>query len=268
MIHSTPEEPRLNLDGSRTGSDDPALPPPPAGSRPDPVITRRFWILMAISLVFVGGLAYMQFRRVDDARFGKGRSIAAQQRLPIVGDVPDFKLTDQTGRTVTLADLKGKVWVADFIFTTCGGPCPVMTQRMHELQQALYSRGAKNVVTVSFTVDPETDTPPVLLEYARQFNAESMDWIFLTGDTMAIYDLSRSGFKLTATRTDEDEHQVEHSPRFVLVDHRGQIRGYYEIITDEEMARPRNEVFGKPMPQATRDRLLADIMWLLREVNR
>ncbi|MBX3395754.1 MAG: SCO family protein [Phycisphaerae bacterium] len=268
MIHSSREEARLNSDVSSASSVDPPLPPPPAGSRPDPVITRRFWVLMVVSLVFVGSLAYLQFRRVDEARFGKGRSIAAQQRLPIIGEVPDFKLIDQTGRTVTRADLIGKVWVADFIFTTCGGPCPIMTQRMRELHQALFTRGAKNVVTVSFTVDPETDTPPVLLQYARQFNADAMDWIFLTGDTLSIYDLSRSGFKLPATRMDEGEHQVEHSPRFVLIDHRGQIRGYYEIITDEEMAWPRSEVFGRPMPQATRDRLLADIMWLLREVNR
>lgn len=241
---------------------------PPLGVRPDPTIGRGFWVLMFVSLAIVGALAYSQYRRVDSARKGRGIIATTQRDLPVIGPVPDFKLTDRSGRTVTLADLKGKVWVADFVFTTCGGPCPIMTQRMRELHQALYSRGVTDVATVTFTVDPETDTPAVLTEYARQFKADDLNWLFLTGDVMSIYDLSLNGFKLPANKADDADHQVEHSPRFVLVDHRGQIRGYYEVVTDEEMERPRADVIDTPMPHALRDKIISDIRWLLREARR
>ncbi len=225
-------------------------------------------MLMALSIIVVGGLAYLQYRRVDEAR-SRGTAVTNREfrDLPVIGDVPAFSLIDQTGRKVTLDDLKGKIWVADFIFTTCGGPCPIMTKRMRELHEAIYSRGLKNVITVSFTVDPETDTPEVLTEYSRQFKADSLDWLFLTGDTLSIYDLSTNGFKLHAA-PGEGDHQVEHSPRFVLVDHRGRIRSYYEIVLDEEMDEPRAEVMDRPMPRASKEKLLADIHWLLREVKR
>ncbi len=264
MIARQSQEP---IESDRIKDVDPTAPP--AGVRPDPKLGRGFWLLMAGSLIFVGALAYLQYHRVETARKGGATVVPAQSRdLPIIADVPDFSLTDQSGRTITLADLKGKIWVAKFIFTTCGGPCPIMTRRMGELRQALYSRGVTDVISVSITVDPEVDTPAVLKEYAARHGADMSGWLFLTGDTMSIYDLSRAGFKLPAARTDDEDHQVEHSPRFVLVDHLARIRGYYEIVTDEEMERPRAEVFDKPMPRASRDKLLADIQWLLREVRR
>jgi protein SCO1 len=246
-------------------ADPTALPP---GVRPDPTIGRGFWLLLFASMAIVGGFAYAQFSRVDAARKGHGIIATKERDLPVIGPVPDFTLTDKTGKKVSLADLKGKVWVADFVFTTCGGPCPIMTRRMRELHQALYARGVTDVVTVTFTVDPETDTPPVLTEYARQFDADNLNWLFLTGDVMSIYDLSRNGFKLPAIKSDDANHQVEHSPRFVLVDHRGQIRGYYEIVTDEEMELPRAEVIDKPIPHALRDKIISDIRWLQREARK
>lgn len=263
IARQTEDPPVVNRQGEST---DPTAPPP--GVRPDISVGRGFWLLIFLSMAVVGGFAYLQFRRVDDARTQRGIVGASERHLPVIGPVPDFTLTDRTGRTVKLADLKGKIWVADFIFTTCGGPCPMMTQRMGELRRALYSRGVTDVVCITFTVDPETDTPSVLTDYARQFNAESPDWLFLTGDVLSIYDLSRDGFKLPAGPGEGEAHKVEHSPRFVLVDHEARIRGYYEIVTDEEMERPREEVFGKPMPPGSRDKLLADIQWLRREVRR
>lgn len=223
---------------------------------------------MALSLVVVGGLAFMQYRRVDEAR-SRGRAVTnlESRDLPVIGDVPPFSMIDQTGRTVTRDDLMGKIWVADFIFTSCGGPCPIMTKRMHELQSAIYSRGIPNVITVSFSVDPEYDTPKVLSEYARQFEADGLNWLFLTGKQLEIFELATKGFKLHATRA-EGAHQVEHSPRFAVVDHRGRIRGYYEVVADSEMEEPRGEVMNRPMPRATRDKLLSDLAWLAREVKR
>src|SRR5262250_2702865 len=106
--------------------------------------------------------------------------------------LPDFSLTDQTGATVTLADLKGKVWVADFIFTNCGGTCPVMTEKMRALQKALPTE----IRMVSFTVDPDRDTPKVLAAYAAEHGGTRDRWLFLTGEKQALHDLCIMGFKL------------------------------------------------------------------------
>jgi protein SCO1/2 len=148
--------------------------------------------------------------------------------------VPDFSLTDQTDKTVTLAELKGKVWVADFIFTSCGGTCPAMTDQMRKLQEALPS----DIRMVSFTVDPVRDTPKALAAYAAEHGANRDRWLFLTGDKQALYDLCVKGFKLPLD--DEGGTPVEpiaHSTRFVLVDRQGVIRGYYSGIEDPDLAR-------------------------------
>ncbi|HWL94051.1 MAG TPA: SCO family protein [Phycisphaerae bacterium] len=265
MIARQTDEP---LATHRAPNADPTAPPP--GVAPEPKAGRGFWLMMGVSLAFVGAVAFLQYKRVDFARSGRGLATPTAEgpRLPVLGQVPDFRMTDQWNRTVTLDDLKGKIWVADFIFTSCGGPCPLMTRRMRELHDALYSRGATSVITVSLTVDPEFDTPPVLKEYAAQFDADRSNWLFLTGPQDEVFDLSIKGFKLPAVRNAAGDHQVEHSPRFVLVDHLGKIRGYYEVVTDEEMLMPRAEAMSRPMPAATRDRLIADINWIRRETKR
>jgi protein SCO1/2 len=96
--------------------------------------------------------------------------------------VPDFDLVERSNRKVTRQELTGKVWVADFIFTTCGGICPVMTSNMRKLQDKLFA----DIRLVSFTVDPTHDTPEVLTEYANRYGANKDRWLFLTGDPEAI----------------------------------------------------------------------------------
>lgn len=147
--------------------------------------------------------------------------------------LPDFSLTDQTMRTVTLADLKGKVWIADFIFTSCGGMCPMMTDKMRKLADTLPA----DIRLVSFTVDPERDTPKVLSAYAAEHGATGERWLFLTGDKKALYDLCMSGFKLALDESGGTPAEpITHSTRFVLVDREGNVRGYYsgEETTDLE----------------------------------
>lgn len=148
--------------------------------------------------------------------------------------VPDFSLTDQTDKTVTLQELKGRTWVADFIFTNCGGTCPVMTEQMRKLQQVLPA----SVRLVSFTVDPARDTSKVLAAYAAEHGATRDRWLFLTGDKQALYDICIKGFKLPL----EDDagtplEPITHSTRLVLVDAQGQIRGYYSGTEDEDLNR-------------------------------
>jgi protein SCO1/2 len=159
---------------------------------------------------------------------------ARKEPLPVMGAVPEFSLTAQDGRAVTRAQLNGKVWIADFIFTRCAGMCPNMTGEMRRLQQKLPSA----IHFVSFSVDPAADTPEVLAAYAAKNGADLSRWFFLTGDKEALFKLSMEGFKLAVDDTiGTPVEPVTHSSRFVLVDQEGNIRGYYGMEDDGAMER-------------------------------
>ena len=150
-----------------------------------------------------------------------------RQPLPVLETVPDFTLTDQTGQEFRSSQmLVGKVWVADFVFTHCPGPCPLMSSRMRKIQQH-FSGG--DVKLVSFTVDPARDTPNVLAEYGKHFGARD-GWYFLTGPVPVLEQLAHRTFKLA-----EINSELEHSTYFVLVDKSGHIRGYYPTDTAERL---------------------------------
>lgn len=147
--------------------------------------------------------------------------------LPELGDVPAFSLTDQTGATVTKEQLLGKVWVADFMFTSCPDICPGLARHMAEIQTRY--AGDDRVRLVSFTVDPATDTPPVLAKYGESFGADPARWHFLTGDVGAVRTVVVDGFKQAMERvpaTDVAPETVIHGSRFVIVDTKGRIRAY------------------------------------------
>jgi protein SCO1 len=144
--------------------------------------------------------------------------------LPEYSPVPDFKLTERSGRDVSRQDLAGQVWVADFIFTHCAGICPTMSANMRKLQDRL----PKEIRLVSFSVDPYNDTPEVLTEYANRYGADPERWLFLTGDPKAVQELSVGGFKLALDPSGGTEAEpITHSSRFALVGRDGRIRGYY-----------------------------------------
>ena len=147
--------------------------------------------------------------------------------LPSLGLVPDFTLTDQSDHEFKSADaLKHKVWIGDFVFTHCPGPCPMMTSMLRKIQDALGDD--PDIRLVSFTVDPARDTPEVLDAYARQFKAREGFWFFLTGSQDALNQLSRHAFKLG-----DVDGNLEHSTKFVLVDKFGRLRGYYSTQSVE-----------------------------------
>lgn len=146
--------------------------------------------------------------------------------IPSYGIVPAFQLTNQRAQPFGSDQLIGKIWIADFVFTSCPGPCPMISSRMSELQKPLEK---SDVHLVTFTVDPETDTPAVLRGYAERLHAREARWDFLTGDKAAIYSLTSDGFKLAVAEGAGDEGQLVHSSRAVLVDRTGRIRGYYDI---------------------------------------
>lgn len=141
--------------------------------------------------------------------------------LPVLGEIPPFQLTSETGQVFDSHALDGHVWVADFFFTTCDGPCPMMSSKMHLIQTQTAAEMA-DVRLISFTVDPEHDTPPVMAEYAKHFKQDPSRWTFLTGATAKLNEVGLRSFKLNPV-----DGSMEHSTRFTLVDRKGRIRGYY-----------------------------------------
>ena len=153
-----------------------------------------------------------------------------QFAFPSFGSVPMFSLSTEDRRSFTNENFKGKTTIVDFIFTTCAGPCPLMSGHIQELQHTMQNQ--TNVQFVSFSVDPETDTPEVLAEYAQRFGAIKDRWIFLTGEKKNIYDLIHTGFHLAV---DADSNAIAHSTKFVLVDKDAAIRGYYDSEGDSSL---------------------------------
>ncbi len=198
-----------------------------SGGQGEPIRNRVVWaILLVVLLGITAAFAVKSFREVQ-------REIS--KPLPVLGQLPEFELTERSGKPFGSRDLKGKAWVADFVFTSCAGPCPEMSAKMAKLQETF--AGTSGLKCVSFSVDPEHDTPEVLREYAGRFHANEGQWFFLTGKTDAIYKLARESFKVSVERGDKGQtdpgNAIMHSVYFMLVDGRGRIRGYYNS-TDPE----------------------------------
>lgn len=137
--------------------------------------------------------------------------------LPVYARVPDFLLTERSGRKVALSDLAGRPWIADFIFTRCGGICPMMSSKMASLAKDL-----PDTQFVSFSVDPEYDTPQVLAEYAGRYGADPKRWLFLTGSADTLNSIT------TTLHMNKIDEPMMHSSSFVLIDGTGTVRGYYD----------------------------------------
>ena len=167
----------------------------------------RPWVYVLTLIVIIALIVVMQPETEED-------------QLPVIGEIPAFSLVDQDGDLFTLENVKGNVWLADFIFTTCSGPCPIMTERMGMVQHDLLD--IDKLKFVSFTVNPDYDTPEVLKKYAQRFDADVGSWSFVTGKYEQIQELIVEGFKMG-----DVEEIVFHSTRFALVDHEGNLRGYY-----------------------------------------
>jgi protein SCO1 len=175
--------------------------------------------LVGLTAVLIVVLAAVRFQSPT------GKSLA------VIGSIADFALTNQNGRAVSLADLRGKVWVADIIFTRCAGPCPRMTRQMKELQEALPPGSEVKLVTL--TTDADFDTPPVLKAYAERFGADLNRWMFLTGTKQGIARLAIDSLKLTAIEKKPEERESPqdlfvHSTIFVVADKQGRLRGVFE----------------------------------------
>jgi protein SCO1/2 len=159
--------------------------------------------------------------------------------LPTLGQLGAFSLVDQNSSALSAETLRGKVWVAAFFFTHCPTICPRITRRMRQLQVTAAGK-AQPLTLVSFSVDPENDTPPVLLAYAQRFGADLKSWSFLTGDLAVIKRTVVDGFKLALDGKADPAAEnggIIHGSHLVLVDRTLAIRGYYRTDDDDEMRR-------------------------------
>ena len=181
--------------------------------------------LILIPLVTAGVLFWLRQAQVQQLK---------NRPLPAYDTVPIFELVNQDAQPFGSAQLAGKIWIADFIFTSCPGPCPIISSRMSELQKPLEKT---DVHLVSFSVDPDKDTPEVLRAYAEKLHAQPKRWDFLTGSRDGIHALTRDGFKLAVSDGAEETGMPVHSTRVVLVDRHGTIRGYYDALAPDAVTK-------------------------------
>jgi protein SCO1 len=164
-----------------------------------------FCILLAVA-------AFMSVSCADPAK-----------KLPVYNQVPHFNLTDSSGQSFDSNSLKGKVWIADFIYTNCPGPCPRMTSQMHGVEREI--EDDDDVRIVSFSVDPARDSPPVLNDFARRFGGPTPQWSFLTGAPETLHELASNVFMVG-----DLIGVMDHSTKFMVVDKKGRVRGYYSTF--------------------------------------
>jgi protein SCO1/2 len=204
---------------------------PPSSPQPGQRTSPYRWLIIVLGLFLVLVVLY---RSIDDST-PNGSGLGLRK----IAVVPPFALTERSGKTITNHDLAGKIWVADFIYTTCPGPCPLITAGFAKIQTAVAND--PNVQLVSFTVDPESDTPPVLAKYADNFKADPNRWWFLTGPEKPLFDLIQNGFLQVVQDNsgkppEPGQYKVTHSTYIALVDGQGNMRGFYDGTGDDGRA--------------------------------
>jgi len=173
------------------------------------------------------------------------RSGHASTNKDISLPLDDFTFTERSGKSISKADLHGKVWIASFVFTRCTGPCPQVTATMARLQSEL--KDTQDLRLVTFTVDPARDDPEELRKYAEHFRADKERWLFLTGEEKTLHRLLKESFKVPVMRNDKStkaSDDFDHSTRLVVVDRNGNVRGYFEGIADPEIEGGKEEFEG------------------------
>ncbi len=179
------------------------------------------FLVLFIILVFVsvaGGIGVLSFQ------------VSPKTSLPVYGETGNFRLVDSHGRDFDSLQLRNKVWIAAFFFTTCSDICPLMIKNLRVLQEMFAAH--RDLEFISISVNPEQDTPSVLSAYADQYEADTDRWHFLTGPRDDITRIAVHGFKVGSVT-----EPIFHSPHFILVDRRFRVRGYYEGTQAQDIQR-------------------------------
>ena len=160
--------------------------------------------------------------------------------------IADFSFVNQNGKTITQNDYDGKIYVADFFFTTCGSICPKMTSNLEDVQKAFADN--PKVMLLSHTVFPETDSVSVLKDYAIKHNVDDKKWNLVTGDKKEIYTMARKSYLAVKLGKPEELYDMVHTENFILIDSKRRVRGFYDGTNKEEV-----------------QKLIEDINWLLSD---
>jgi cytochrome oxidase Cu insertion factor (SCO1/SenC/PrrC family) len=188
------------------------------------IVTTLLWGLTVFGMLGLVGTGLW-------AKKARGRQAEAEA-LPMLFQAPPFALTDQNNRHVTDEQLRGSVWVAMVFFTNCPDICPGMMGRLVDLQESVKD---PNVKLVSFSIDPERDTPEQLRQYADRLGADSTRWLLLTGTKAEMF-AAAEGLKLPASPA-EDDKPIAHTNRMLLIDKGGRVRGVYDSSDDAAMTK-------------------------------
>jgi len=158
------------------------------------------------------------------------------QTLPVLAEVPPFQLINQEGKIFSRDDLSQNIWVANFIFTSCMATCPLLSQKMREIQDFIEKENLQSVKLLSITVDPKRDTPKRLKKYGQSYGARKNIWQFLTGDSETIQETVVKGFRMAMGKeqTSEDPNifGIIHGERFLIIDENQKIRGFFDVTKE------------------------------------
>jgi protein SCO1/2 len=192
-----------------------------------------FWLItLAVSAFF----AMIQVGKDEGRRLEQIEQAGGiESSLPELGQVGNFSFIDQDNHVITQNDLVGHVWVLNLMFTTCKGPCPLVTHNISGLQRVF--SGERLFRLVSLTTDPEHDTSDILRDYAKSYHANTEQWSFLTGEKAAIISFATTQVKIPAGNSSD-----LHSTKIVLVDQKGAIRGFYDSTDSGHMERLRSHI--------------------------
>ncbi|HEX8563866.1 MAG TPA: SCO family protein [Flavobacterium sp.] len=210
---------------------------------------RYFFTVMAVFSIVSVSLFYLALKPnktlpiYDPADVNPELVDSTVQHISRSHRIADFSFVNQNGKTITQKDYEGKIYVADFFFTTCGSICPIMTDNMVEVQKAVLAN--PKVMLLSHTVMPDVDSVPVLKQYALQKGVDDNKWNLVTGNKKQIYDMARKSYLAVKIGKPEEQYDMVHTENFVLVDSKRRVRGFYDGTKKEEI-----------------ERLITDINWL------
>ncbi|MFO0322455.1 MAG: SCO family protein [Bacteroidota bacterium] len=196
-----------------------------------------YWFLILIPLVFVGWF----FKNKVDQKplrtlpyFGK-KKYDVNSSDSSNHSIKSFRFKNQYNQFTTNQFIDGKIYVADFFFTTCQSICPIMSNQLERVYKAFYND--PNFLILSHTVDPEFDSVPVLLNYAKQHGVNNKQWMFLTGSKKDLYEMARTSYLLNNDIGNGDENDFIHTQNFALVDYQRHLRGFYDGTDSAEVSR-------------------------------
>jgi protein SCO1 len=200
-----------------------------------------YWLLLIIPVFFISWYFYSKSvnRPIRYLPYFGPKSILDKKDTGY-HKVPAFTFTDQTGSTIDTSTVYGKIYVAEYFFTTCQSICPVMNNNLQKIYRRFKEN--KDFLILSHTVDPEHDSVPVLAEYARNFGVDDRSWLFVTGNKKDLYSLARKGYLLSAEEGNGGAEDFIHTQNFVLVDKDRHLRGYYDGTDSVEIERLIQEI--------------------------